>query len=146
MLEPQPSRRAFLKAGGALVVTFTLGAHAARRQQPPAVAKSVDPDEVGAFLAIDAKGMVTLYSGKVELGTGVLTAVTQIAAEELSVPIRAGHDDPGRHGSHAQPGRRPMPAFRSRTAACRSAARRRPRARLCSTRLRQARYREGRSR
>ena len=31
--------------------------------------------------------MVTLYSGKVELGTGVLTAITQIAAEELSVPF-----------------------------------------------------------
>jgi CO/xanthine dehydrogenase Mo-binding subunit len=30
---------------------------------------------------------VTLYSGKVELGTGVLTAITQIAAEELSVPF-----------------------------------------------------------
>ncbi len=31
--------------------------------------------------------MVTLYSGKVELGTGALTAITQIAAEELSVPF-----------------------------------------------------------
>ena len=30
---------------------------------------------------------MTLYSGKVELGTGVLTAITQIAAEELSVPF-----------------------------------------------------------
>ena len=47
----------------------------------------MDPDDVGAFLAIDDKGMVTLYSGKVELGTGALTAITQIAAEELSVPF-----------------------------------------------------------
>ena len=31
--------------------------------------------------------MVTLYSGKVDLGTGALTAITQIAAEELSVPF-----------------------------------------------------------
>ena len=40
-----------------------------------------------AYLAIDRKGMVTLHSGKVELGTGVLTALTQIVAEELSVPF-----------------------------------------------------------
>ena len=85
MLELQWSRRAFLKTGGALVVTFTLGEHAAEAQRT--LAKSVEHDEVAAFLAIDAKGMVTLYSGKVELGTGVLTAITQIVAEELSVPF-----------------------------------------------------------
>jgi CO/xanthine dehydrogenase Mo-binding subunit len=73
------SRRAFLKTGGALVVTFSLGPRIAEAQPVPSV------DDVGSFLAIDGKGMVTLFSGKVELGTGVLTAVTQIAAEELSV-------------------------------------------------------------
>jgi CO/xanthine dehydrogenase Mo-binding subunit len=81
------SRRAFLKAGGALVVTFTIAPRPIDAQSKPAIDKSVDPDDVGAFLAIDAKGMVTLYSGKVELGTGALTALTQIAAEELSVPF-----------------------------------------------------------
>jgi CO/xanthine dehydrogenase Mo-binding subunit len=75
------SRRAFLKTGGALVVTFTLAPRFAEAQPVPSA------DEVGSFIAIDGKGMVTLYSGKVELGTGVLTAVTQIAAEELSVPF-----------------------------------------------------------
>src|SRR5262249_31733638 len=30
---------------------------------------------------------VTVYSGKVDLGTGLETALTQIAAEELSVPL-----------------------------------------------------------
>jgi CO/xanthine dehydrogenase Mo-binding subunit len=30
---------------------------------------------------------VTVYSGKVDLGTGIRTAMTQIAAEELSVPL-----------------------------------------------------------
>ena len=44
-------------------------------------------DEVDAFLAIDPSGRVTLYSGKVELGTGVSTALTQIVAEELDVPL-----------------------------------------------------------
>ena len=87
MLDAQLSRRAFLKTGGALVVTFTLAprmgpAHGAAQPQ-----KSVDPNEVASFLAIDDKGMVTLYSGKVELGTGAITALTQITAEELSVPF-----------------------------------------------------------
>ena len=44
-------------------------------------------DEVDSFLAIDADGRVTVYSGKVDLGTGVRTALTQMAAEELDVPL-----------------------------------------------------------
>ena len=44
--------------------------------------------EVDSFLAIDPKGMVTVYSGKVDLGTGVATALPQIVAEELDVPLR----------------------------------------------------------
>jgi len=39
--------------------------------------------EVDSYLVIDAKGTVTLYSGKVDLGTGVETALAQMAAEEL---------------------------------------------------------------
>jgi nicotinate dehydrogenase subunit B len=49
--------------------------------------KTVAADEVSGFISIDATGKVTLYSGKVELGTGAITALTQIAAEELSVPF-----------------------------------------------------------
>ena len=33
--------------------------------------------------------MVTIYSGKVDLGTGIRTALVQIAADELDVPLRA---------------------------------------------------------
>jgi CO/xanthine dehydrogenase Mo-binding subunit len=90
------SRRAFLKTGGSLVVTFAFGgtaadALAAKHAMPATTAadkaKSVATDEVAGFLAIDAKGNVTVYSGKVDLGTGIRTAMTQIAAEELSVPM-----------------------------------------------------------
>ncbi|MET0683534.1 MAG: molybdopterin cofactor-binding domain-containing protein [Casimicrobiaceae bacterium] len=87
MFDTRLSRRAFLKGGGALVVTFTLAPQASGGESPRTIDKSVDPDDVGAFLAIDSKGTATLYSGKVELGTGMLTAVTQITAEELSVPF-----------------------------------------------------------
>src|SRR5262244_2391997 len=80
------SRRAFLKTGGALVVGFAIGeSGAAALSSMPA--KTVAADQVDGFLAIDAQGRVTVYSGKVDLGTGVRTALAQIAAEELSVPL-----------------------------------------------------------
>jgi nicotinate dehydrogenase subunit B len=81
------ARRDFLKTGGALVVTFSFGAGAVDALGADAPAKTVASDQVDAFLAIDAKGRVTVYSGKVDLGTGIETAMAQIAAEELSVPF-----------------------------------------------------------
>jgi CO/xanthine dehydrogenase Mo-binding subunit len=39
------------------------------------------------WIAIGTDGMVTAFSGKVELGTGVRTALAQIVAEELDVPL-----------------------------------------------------------
>ena len=80
------TRRDFLKTGGALVVTFALGTGATHAAQG-ASTKSVALDQVDGFIAIDAQGNVTVYSGKVDLGTGIRTAITQIAAEELSVPL-----------------------------------------------------------
>ena len=53
----------------------------------PAPGKSLSTGEVDGFVAIDGSGQVTIYSGKVDLGTGVYTALTQIAAEELCVPM-----------------------------------------------------------
>ncbi|HET7440640.1 MAG TPA: molybdopterin cofactor-binding domain-containing protein, partial [Terriglobales bacterium] len=84
----EASRRDFLKGVGALVVSFSLAPLAERvhAQGVPAV-KPVALDEVDSFLAIDSKGEVTAYCGKVDLGTGVHTAVTQIVAEELDVPL-----------------------------------------------------------
>ena len=88
MLMEKFSRRDFLKGSGALVVTFSL-AHplaqaAEKRKSAP---KTVALDQVDGFVAIDSRGRVTVYSGKVDLGTGIFTALTQIAAEELYVPM-----------------------------------------------------------
>ncbi len=41
--------------------------------------------EVDAWLGLGADGHVTVYSGKVDLGTGVRTALAQLVAEELDV-------------------------------------------------------------
>lgn len=90
----QISRRNLLKSTGALVVTFSLAGKAtdavAQAAAPAAkpVAKPVALNEVDSFLAIDKAGKVTVYTGKVDLGTGIRTALAQMAAEELDVPFK----------------------------------------------------------
>ena len=39
------------------------------------------------WLSINADGTVTVFPGKVEIGQGILTALTQIVAEELDIAI-----------------------------------------------------------
>jgi nicotinate dehydrogenase subunit B len=48
-------------------------------------------DWLDDWLAIEKDGTVTAFSGKVELGTGVRTALAQIVAEELDVPLERVH-------------------------------------------------------
>jgi len=55
-------------------------------------------DQLDDWIAIDRDGTIWVNSGKVELGTGVRTALAQIAAEELDVPIRAIRMEMGRTG------------------------------------------------
>lgn len=47
--------------------------------------------ELDDWLAVAPDGTVTVFSGKVELGTGVRTALAQIVAEELDVPLASIH-------------------------------------------------------
>ena len=80
------NRRSVLKASGALVVTFTLMPRFSVAA-PAGAAKPVTLDVVDSYLAIGPDGRITVYSGKVDLGTGVRTALTQIVADELYVPL-----------------------------------------------------------
>lgn len=50
---------------------------------PPTLAAN---PRLSDWVAFDAEGTVTVRSGKVEIGQGVLTALAQIVAEELDVP------------------------------------------------------------
>ena len=81
------SRRDFLKATGVLVVGFSMFGPTqwspAAAAQPPLLARPAD--WLDSWLAISQDGSVTLFTGKVDLGTGVETAMAQIAAEELDV-------------------------------------------------------------
>jgi nicotinate dehydrogenase subunit B len=79
------SRRAVLK-GGALTVGFALTG-LPLRASAQATGRVLDTKEVDAFLAVNGDGTVTLYSGKVDLGQGLLIAMPQIAAEELGIGV-----------------------------------------------------------
>ena len=79
------SRRNFLKSTGALFIAIPFAPHA--KAQSVIAAKTVDPAQVDAYLALHADGTATIYSGKVDLGTGLRAAFPQIAAEELGLPI-----------------------------------------------------------
>src|SRR5258706_14592385 len=90
------NRRSLLKTGGALVVGFAFDAALPRSaralalrmgaQAAPAGDKPLDPGEVDSFLAFHADGTVTVYTGKVDVGTGLRIAVAQMAGEELGLP------------------------------------------------------------
>ena len=82
------SRRDFLKSSGILVVTFAAGpAYGAGGRQGPFDTRPshIDPQRLDSWIAIAADGKVTAYTGKCDLGQGMLTAQTQLVAEELSV-------------------------------------------------------------
>ncbi|MBV8427874.1 MAG: xanthine dehydrogenase family protein molybdopterin-binding subunit [Hyphomicrobiales bacterium] len=83
------SRRAFLQSTGALVVAF--GASDAGLAQAPGSAgapgRVLDPARVDAYLALHPDGTMTIYCGKVDLGTGLRIAIPQMAAEELGIGL-----------------------------------------------------------
>ncbi|WP_345247000.1 xanthine dehydrogenase family protein molybdopterin-binding subunit [Pigmentiphaga soli] len=88
-------RRRFL-AAGAITVGFTLlpaaRLYAAEAAQGPKLPGSLNTNPMlDAWIRLDAQGKLTVYTGKAELGTGVRTALLQIAAEELDVDPSAIH-------------------------------------------------------
>src|SRR6516164_8483483 len=87
------TRREVLQ-GGALTVGFLFAAvpgnpllNSAAAQTAASAARTLDPKEVDAFLAIRADGTVAVYCGKVDLGQGLRIAIRQIAAEELGIGV-----------------------------------------------------------
>jgi nicotinate dehydrogenase subunit B len=78
------SRRAFL-AIGTLTVAFSL-LPPAFGQEGAANASLKKYPWLDAWIQVGADGHLTVCTGKVELGTGIRTALIQVAAEELDVP------------------------------------------------------------
>jgi isoquinoline 1-oxidoreductase len=78
----QVTRREFLKRigllGGGIVVYMSGGDPLSWAQQAT---------DFNAFLRIGADGRITCFSGKIEMGQGVITSLAQMLADELVVPL-----------------------------------------------------------
>ena len=71
------TRRDFLKLlGGGIVVLINSPESAQAQDRLP-----------NSYLRIGEDGTITIFTGKVEMGQGVMTALAQMAAEELDAPI-----------------------------------------------------------
>src|SRR5262245_66525528 len=83
------NRRDFLRTSSVVIVTFTFGRTIPESAlaQDTNLGKPVDPREVDSFLAIHAGGTVTIYTSKVDVGTGLSVAMTQMVAEELGIQV-----------------------------------------------------------
>ncbi len=86
-------RRKFLAGTGAMVVAVNTprllnpqSALAAVKEFPigPAL---VDPNQIDSWIGIKGDGTVVVKTGKEELGQGMGTAIAQVVADELDVPI-----------------------------------------------------------
>jgi nicotinate dehydrogenase subunit B len=85
------SRRSVLKASGAFVLSVgmpiglesVLAINTALAQgKPPLV-----PDQLSSYIAVTADGGVSAFFGKMDMGQGLTTAISQMVAEELDVPV-----------------------------------------------------------
>ena len=76
-------RRDFFKLlGGGIIILFTTHDEAAMGQRGPGY-----PADLNAYLKIGEDGRVTVYSGKIEMGQGVIISLAQMAADELGVAL-----------------------------------------------------------
>ncbi|MGA7614893.1 MAG: molybdopterin cofactor-binding domain-containing protein [Thermoanaerobaculia bacterium] len=77
-------RRTFFRlVGGGVVVCIALGPTDLFSQDR----RRIYPEDLNAYLRIGEDGRVTIFTGKIEMGQGVMTSQAQMAAEELGVAL-----------------------------------------------------------
>jgi nicotinate dehydrogenase subunit B len=82
------SRRTFAAGLGGITLAFSFAPRLAFAQQPARLPGSLGDNRLlDAWIRIGTDGNATVCTGKVELGQGILTALAQIAAEELDLPL-----------------------------------------------------------
>ncbi|KAA2245438.1 xanthine dehydrogenase family protein molybdopterin-binding subunit [Chitinophaga agrisoli] len=84
------SRREFFKTAGCLTIGFSLSqlplaAAMLPTQELPGNLR--DYADIDAWLQVLADGSIRVFTGKLELGQGIRTAVAQVAAEELDMDL-----------------------------------------------------------
>ncbi|UCG46572.1 MAG: molybdopterin-dependent oxidoreductase, partial [Phycisphaerales bacterium] len=82
--DPHLSRREFLKAlGGGIIIFFFVGDASVlegRRGRGY-------PEDFNAYLRIGPDGRVTCFTGKIEMGQGVITSLAQMLADEINIGL-----------------------------------------------------------
>ena len=87
-MQVSATRRQFLRASGFVCLSFGIPLDTALSQEPARLPGDLQTNRrLSAWLRIESDHTITLMVGKVELGQGILTAVTQVCAEELDVEI-----------------------------------------------------------
>ena len=76
-------REFFRRIGGGIAILMAWRSGPAPAQD----ARRVYPEDFNAYLVIGTDGRVTVYSGKIEMGQGVMTSQAQMLAEELGVEL-----------------------------------------------------------
>ncbi|MBZ5662292.1 MAG: molybdopterin-dependent oxidoreductase [Acidobacteriia bacterium] len=96
------SRRDLLKGSGALIVGFnllgpasSLLAQGVQGGTPISNAGGLPANELDSWIGVAPDGTVSVFTSKVDLGTGTGTALGQIVAEELDVPVSKIHMEIG---------------------------------------------------
>jgi nicotinate dehydrogenase subunit B len=83
-------RRDFFKVLGAGIAIFTVAANAAAAQESGTRRHNGDQDQprdISSWLHINDDGIVTVFTGKVEVGQNTRTTLAQSVADELRVPL-----------------------------------------------------------
>lgn len=82
----RPSRRQFTQSLGVVLATFALPSPPVFAQAPANVPFNLRNNRrLEGWIRLETDETVTVFTGKAELGQGILTALAQIAAEELDV-------------------------------------------------------------
>src|ERR1700674_966207 len=84
------TRRQFSAGLGGVVVAFSLSPRLALAQAERLPGRLQTNRMLDAWIRINADGSATVCTGKVELGQGIITALAQMAAEELDLPLAKG--------------------------------------------------------
>jgi nicotinate dehydrogenase subunit B len=85
------ARRDFFKVmGGGILIVLALEEGLAQQESGGGRGRGSGrqlPQDIGAWLHIGEDGVVTVYTGKAEVGQDIRTSLTQVVAEELRAPL-----------------------------------------------------------
>jgi nicotinate dehydrogenase subunit B len=87
MNAPSLTRREVGQMAAALVIGFALAPRATWGDEARLPGSLEKNRALDAWLRINTDGSALIFTGKVELGQGIVTALAQIAAEELDLPL-----------------------------------------------------------